>query len=48
MKEKIWSFGVPFMMSVAGCFVALVIYDSMKTKKAKKPGESKSSAEAEK
>lgn len=46
MKEKFWSFGVPFIMTVAGCFVALMVYDKIKTKKAKKPGESEDSVKA--
>jgi hypothetical protein len=48
MKEKIWSFGVPFVMTVAGCFVALWLYDKTKSKKAKIIGESESSVKAEK
>jgi hypothetical protein len=43
MKEKFWSFGVPFIMTVAGCFVALLIFDKVKQKEAKKPSETETS-----
>jgi hypothetical protein len=48
MKEKIWNYGVPFLISAAGCFVALLLYDMTRKKKAKKLGESEASAQAEK
>ncbi|MDD4970779.1 MAG: hypothetical protein PHT07_15235 [Paludibacter sp.] len=48
MKEKFWSFGVPFMVVVAGCFVALLIHDSIKSNKAKNPGETETPSKAAK
>jgi len=43
MKEKFWSFGVPFAMTVAGCFVALWLFDKTKKKEAIKPSETETS-----